>query len=136
MCAEHTVIPEKELVVVRIFFFFVRFVLDVHLVVPVVNRVLEYGVLDIHKGLLGKFRALDVEGLLENSAMVDVGRVDEGVGRNGVVERVGPIGNVEAAEHIVAQRVVEVNLGLGSCVNNADTVPLVINENRVEVFKK
>ena len=135
MCAEHTVIPEKELVVVRIFFF-VRFVLDVHLVVPVVNRVLKDGVLDVHKGLLGKFRALRVEDLLENSAIVDVVRVDEGVGRNGVVKRVGPIGNVEAAEHIVAQRVVEVNLGLGSCVNNADTVPLVINENRVEVLKK
>ncbi len=132
MCAEHTVISEEELVVIRIFF--VSFVFDVHLVVPVVDRVLEYGVLDVHKGLLSKFRAFGVEDFLENSALVGVVRVDDGERRHCVVERVVPIDDVKAAEHVVAQGIVEVNLGVGTCRNNAHALPLVINENRVEVF--
>ena len=133
MGAEHTVISEKELVVVRIFFVVV--VIDLHIVV-VVDCVWEHRVLDVHQGLLSKFRALDVEDLLENSALVGVVQVDDWIDRNGVVERVGPIGDVKSAEHIVAQRIVEVNLGpsLGSCINNAHALPLVVNENRVDVL--
>jgi len=132
--AEHTVISEKELVVVCVFF--VYFVLDVHIVVVVVDCVWEHRVLDVHQGLLSKFRALDVEDLLKNSALVSVVQVDDWIDRNGVVERVGPIGDVKSAEHIVAQRIVEVNLAprFGSCINNAHALPLVVNENRVDVL--
>lgn len=123
--AKHTVVTEEELVIVRIFF--VRFVFDVHVVVV-------YGVLYVHEGLLSKFRSLCVQDFLENSALVGVVRVEDGVYRNSVVERVDPIDDVKAIEHVVAQVGVEVNLGVLTGRDYTDANPLVINENSVEVL--